>query len=318
MKNKALEVKNKDLECWAAWILSTVLVGIPRRRDVASAPAATHDYDICLLDRVVALEVTRAAVPELRSQQAAIANKSWETRTLQYNWALQVDAAHSGHSGTRITDVHKQAEYLLGVLERHGVERFDPTHQPSGPAEVIDAICRLRELGVAGASSGQPPPGMQTRISVGTFGVGEAIDGAAVNEAIERAASENAGKLAKADVDERHLFVWMDRSDPAAEASLFLHRIPEESPSLPQGVDTVWAATWAPRMIYHCYASTLWRVDRGRRWQAIHPPDVLGYGTTITGDDSAVRAEDAALESVRSQGYAYGRHLRQRLHLPCI
>lgn len=310
-------MKNKDLECWAAWILSTVLVGEPRRRDVASAPAATHDYDICLLDRVVALEVTRAAVPELRSQQAAIANKSWETPTLQYNWALRVDAAHSGHSGTRITDVHKQAGRLLGVLERHGVDRFDPAHQPSGPTEVIDAIRRLRELGVAGgASSGRLPPGMQAQISVGTFGVGEAIDGSAVNKAAERAASENAGKLARAKADERHLFVWMDRSDPAAEGSLFLHRIPEESPSLPQGVDTVWAATWAPRVIHHCNASTLWRVDRGRRWQAVDLPDVLEYSAGITGDDSALRAEDAAFESVRSQGYAYGRDVRRRLHLP--
>ena len=81
-------VNNQQLEWWAAWIVATVLGGRPKRRDLPPAPPATHDFDVCLSDRVVALEVTRAAVREVRAQQAAIDSASWEAPGLTHNWTL--------------------------------------------------------------------------------------------------------------------------------------------------------------------------------------------------------------------------------------
>ncbi|MHB1739686.1 MAG: hypothetical protein ACYCXA_09470 [Actinomycetes bacterium] len=235
-------VNNQQLEWWAAWIVATVLDGRATRRDLPPAPPATHDFDVCLSDRVVALEVTRAAVREVRAQQAAIDSASWEAPGLTHNWTLQVAAAGSGDPGAHVGTIAGKAPALLAVLERHDVARFDPAYKPSRPGDLFGAVRKLRDIGVLG--------------------------GSAVTDAVEQAGNDNIAKLAKTGAAERHLFIWADRSDHATEGTLALGRLPTKPPSLSVGIDVVWVAAWAPRVAYHCYASTLWRATprvAGRR-----------------------------------------------------
>lgn len=310
-------VTNQELEHWAAWIVAAELDGRPARRDLPSAPPATHDYDIHLSAGVVALEVTRAAVREVRGQEADIASASWNAPRLLDNWALQVAAAGSSDPGAHVGTIAAKAPALLVVLERHGVSRFDPAFEPSRPDDLVGAVRQLRDIGVLGASScGPPEPGMHARISVGTVGAGSVLDGSAVNDAVEQAAKDNLDKLAKADARGRHLFVWADWSDHGTEGSLLLGRLPTEPPSLPHGIDAVWVATWAPRFVHHCYASTLWRSTPGGNWQKLVPPDVVDYVERVTGDGSARRTEDAAFGMVPGELMVAGNALRRRLRLP--
>ncbi|MHB8450664.1 MAG: hypothetical protein ACYDAQ_09510 [Mycobacteriales bacterium] len=312
--------ENDDRESWAAWIVAAVLGGTPKRRDVPTAPPATHDFDVLLPGKVLALEVTSAAVAEVREMEVAIERRRWEAPNIEQDWALQVDAAGRGHRGANIADIHRKAAALLAVLERRAVYGIDlGAAKGVVPDDARDAVRRLRALGVVTASaSGPPPPGRPAMISVGTVGTGRVIDGSAVNAAVERTANENASKLASAATDGRHLFVWMDPSDPASEGALFLGLLPTLSPALPAGLEEVWVATWAPRVVYHCYASTLWRITDGSEWEALAPPDVLNHVERVTGDSSARQAEDAALDDVRSKLLTYGVHLRRRLRLPNV
>ena len=235
----------------------------------------------------MALEVTRAAVREVRAQETAIADAPWDAPGLTGNWTLWAERARPGYRGTRITDLKRMAPGLLSVLEHDGVERFGLGHVPSGPKSAVDAVRRLRELGVEAASSPGRP-----------------------------AASGNAGKLAKADAGQRHLIVWTDRSDPAAAGPVFLGRPPADPAALPGGVDAVWVAAWAPRVVYHCYAPALWRATRGGQWQTLVPPDVLGYVEQVTGDGAARGTEDSAFERVRLGLTAHGEALRRCLRNP--
>ena len=226
-------------------------------------------------------------------------------------------AAGSGDPGAHVGTIAGKAPALLAVLERHDVARFDPAYKPSRPGDLFGAVRQLRDIGVLGGSScGPPAPGMHAYIGVGTIGVGGVLDGSAVTDAVEQAGNDNIAKLAKTGADERHLFIWADRSDHATEGTLALGRLPTKPPSLPVGIDVVWVAAWAPRVAYHCYASTLWRATPASGWQTLVPPDVLGYVAQVTGDGSALRAEDAATDAVRSGLIAYGVERRRQLRLP--
>jgi hypothetical protein len=68
-------------------------------------------------------------------------------------------------------------------------------------------------------------------------GFGADID--QVNQLVVAASAANADKLADTVADERHLFVWLDSSRPAAELAVFTGIPPETPPALTPGVDVV-------------------------------------------------------------------------------
>lgn len=309
---------NHELECWAAWIAAAALGGRPTRRDVPGTSGA-HDYDVCLDDRVVALEVTRAAVEKVHAQRKAIDDGSWGEPGLTSSWDVQVEAATSSDPGARIRTLATKAPALLARLEALGVSHVGPVPGALSSDEVIAAERELRALGVQSASSsGLPPAGEAARLYVGTLGVAGVLDGTAVNEAVERAARDNAAKLATAAADERHLFVWADWSDGAVEAALLLGRVAGQPPELGDGIDAVWVATWAPGVAYHCHASRLWRASAGGTWRFIPPPDVHAHVERVTGDGSARAHEDSASGLLRHGLLERGNALRRRLGLPSV
>lgn len=134
--------------------------------------------------------------------------------------------------------------------------------------EITVAVAALDKLGVvAGGSVGPPPPEKDALILVGTVGPGGAPDAAVINEMAEREAAANVVKLSRASADERHLFVWVPWSDTEGQAALSLSNPPETAPTLPSGVDVVWAGLWLPGPSVP--TSVLWRVRPPSPWESV-------------------------------------------------
>jgi hypothetical protein len=87
---------------------------------------------------------------------------------------------------------------------------------------------------------------------------------------VEAAMSEldaNRAKLASAsDVDERHLFVWINPSAVAAHFSLRDEALPTDPVDLGEGIDVLWIAgcdmSRRPAVV-----SRLWRVESNQPWE---------------------------------------------------
>jgi hypothetical protein len=88
-----------------------------------------------------------------------------------------------------------------------------------------------------------------------------------VNRLVERHAhaSDNVKKLAAADADERHLFVWITGSHPKAELAMHTGPPPTSRPVLPDGLDVVWVQN---------ESGHLWRIQHVGNWEVLQPPRV--------------------------------------------
>jgi hypothetical protein len=137
-----------------------------------------------------------------------------------------------------------------------------------------------------------PPPGSVPVLVIGTAGPGGSPDSGPLIQAVERAALSNVAKLLASGRDHRHLFVWLDSTNPACEMPMLLVALPTQLPSLPAGVDTIWTATWARG------ATNLWRVTPPGPWERLDVPHLPSYVRAPTGDDSALRAENIARDAV--------------------
>jgi len=87
-----------------------------------------------------------------------------------------------------------------------------------------------------------------------------------VNALVEERAGAKAEKLLASGADERHLFVWIDSSYPDAELGMATMPPPDTSPSLPAGIDVVWAATGG---MTNDLFGRLWRLKPPGGWESI-------------------------------------------------
>jgi hypothetical protein len=78
----------------------------------------------------------------------------------------------------------------------------------------------------------------------------------------------NLDKLFAAPGDERHLFVWVDSTDPGAHAAMATYARPDPS-RVPAGFDTFWVGLWQRSASMQSNASTLWRVNPPGPWQIL-------------------------------------------------
>ena len=129
---------------------------------------------------------------------------------------------------------------------------------------VVEAVRRLVRLGVdrgrVWAVEGEP-----RLFFIGHGGL--RADSEEVNRLVEfhAHAGDNLRKLAAADADERHLFVWITGSHPQAELAMYAMGPPETPPNLPEGLDVVWAQN---------ESGNLWRARRGGGWEVLEAPRV--------------------------------------------
>ena len=158
-------------------------------RDVPGAPPATHDFDLQVQRRMVAVEVTMAADAAVKSFWAAQHDHEWEEPTLSLAWGLTL------MPGTRVDGVRSKAPRYLRQLEAREVMKFDATRL-SWRTDPEDAalIRSLAHLGVrAGIGLNDPP----VRIVIGTVGPVDWGGADGLAEVVEREAQANAEKLAR-------------------------------------------------------------------------------------------------------------------------
>ena len=95
------------------------------KRDVPGASPRTHDYDLHVDDRVIALEITSATDGDVRSFWDTVHDQEWEEPSLSRSWGLTLKP------GTRNKGLREKVAPLLRTLETEDVENF---HNRSGSA----------------------------------------------------------------------------------------------------------------------------------------------------------------------------------------
>jgi hypothetical protein len=227
-------------------------------RDVLGAPPATHDFDLRVQGRTLAVEVTMAADGATKSFWDAQQDHQWDEPTLSNSWGLTLIP------GTRVKPVRSKAPRFLRILEEREVSRFDITRlsHRTDPDDAV-VIKLLAELGVRAGSAHDHAP---ARIVIGVVGDVEWGGADGLAEVVESEAQANAEKLANAIADERHLFVWLDWTSHQGQAAVFSILkigVPPRVPDLPPGVDTVWVA---PTAMKEGGQEFLWRVTPPDPW----------------------------------------------------
>lgn len=254
-------------EIAAGEIVAQQVGGEPIERDVPGAPDGTHDLDIRLHDdRWIALEVTSAADSSQLSMYATGFGNRWDAPSLSTDWRI-------GIASDAIVDIKKLmggVEPHLKVLEEHGITEvgrvFSTAWRSAGHA-VAEATQQILMLGAILARSMNPPrTGEAAQLLLSGHGPAGSDPGQ-VNKLVAERAKAKVKKLLAASADERHLFVWIDSSHADAELAMFSLPPPASAPSLPDGIDAVWAATIGkvPGALFE----RLWCVRRPGTWEAI-------------------------------------------------
>jgi hypothetical protein len=242
-----------------------------RQTDLPGGGNGNHDFDITISSLTIALEITSTSVGEVLTFWDQIGRQSWECSRCKLGWSLSVRPAAPGYRGAEIKVLRQEIEGHLTVLEQADVQSFGLQHPRPEGAAAAAAVDALLQLGVVhGSSVGPPPSGIRPLILIGTSGPAAASDPLNLNTAIERATRENVAKLRRAQADERHLFLWVDSTDPDCYAPLSFGMLPAAGPDLPDGIDRAWVAAWMPgptvptAVLWSVTPSALWRSERVR------------------------------------------------------
>ena len=211
------------------------------KRDVPGAPSGTHDYDIHIGDRVIALEVTSATDGDVRSLWDTVHDQEWEAPSLGRSWGLTLKP------GSRTKGLAEKALPFLRTLEAGGVEKFDDSYPSRLSSDgVLQAQRQLSELGIRNGISMDSKP---TRIVVSVIGPSGWGSADTLTYLVERAAQRKVEQLGRATAEERHVFLWLDWSDYDAQAAMHfvmdLGVLPKSPPALPEGIDKVWVMPFA-------------------------------------------------------------------------
>ncbi len=248
-------------ELRAATIVGAILDGCAVPRDLPGAPDHTHDFDVLLPGKRVALEVTRAANKDVLSARAAALRRPFPAPGLANSWLLSIPTL--GPAPPVVKKIVKKSPPLLVILEEHNLAEIDgQLHPGQAPAAVVKASRELATLRVSRARvwAVDGPPQLWF---IGHGGISADVD--AVNRLAAEHGAENANKLLAAQADERHLFIWMDSSHADAELAMHTGPPPDQPPVLPNGIDVVWIAN---------PSGHLWRSRPPHSWQELPCPSV--------------------------------------------
>jgi hypothetical protein len=237
-----------------------------------------HDFDVNLPDgRCIALEVTGAINEQaVRLSEAAYGTEGRERRWpgpgLANDWLIVIP-----QRPIRIARLMREMVPMLTLLEREGLTRVDTSVNPAyrSPApgtspEVVEATLQVFNSGVTEARVLWPRLALEAQLFVTITG-GFTADIGRVNDLIIERAEPKLEKIVRAEAAEaaeaaeRHLFVWLDGTQPEAELAVALGPPPATARAVPSRIDVVWLAT--PPLTE---PQRLWRVRPPNRWQGLH------------------------------------------------
>ena len=255
----------------AGKIVAHQVGGAPFARDVLGAGDGTHDIDIELPDgRCISLEVTSARDEAIEALRNLALGRVREAPMLAAHWWIGLP----NDGDVRVRRLMSQALSHLAVLEKHGVKEIGGValayrRPPAGVDE--DAAHAARGLFGLGASFARrldpPKLGEVARVMASLHG-GAGSDSGLVNDLVAACAKRKAKKLAAADGHERHLFVWIHSSYADAELAMATLPPPASTPSVPEAIDVVWAATSGAAVELFEW---LWHIQPPGGWEAIRP-----------------------------------------------
>lgn len=269
----------------AARIVCTYMKGVAQRVDPGGGAVQSHDFDIALSDgRTVAVEVTRHNVQEALRTLAETSKRSWRFQELRNIWVVKTSLTFA------VAPLHKEVADLLAELETAGIDSlhvrealFDETlhddeldDDERQDRELLERTStwrvaeRLRSLGVrhvyqlSEADAGKGEVLVSDAPQVGSTGSSVVVN--LLEYHVHQ--QDNLRKLQAAyHRSERHLFVWVESSQHAAVAAIetttgrpYGAGLPDRSPSLPDVIDAVWAAT-----AYQL--ARVWRYHRTEGWR---------------------------------------------------
>jgi hypothetical protein len=250
----------------AGRIVASQVGGTLIPRDIPGAPDGTHDLDIELPDgSVIAVEVTSAREAKLLSIYATAFGKRWEAPSLTAHWQV---AFESG----KALDVPRLAAGVvphLELLEKYGVTEAGTITSVAwrrAGDDVISTFQQIAELGATHVRRWNEPAAGETPLLLFSGHRGAGGNPGQVNALVEERAGAKAAKSLASGADECHLVVWIDSSYSDAELGMATMPPPESSPTLPEGIDVVWAATSG--MVGELFGR-LWRSEPGGRWESI-------------------------------------------------
>ncbi|MGH9223220.1 MAG: hypothetical protein ACRD2W_05435 [Acidimicrobiales bacterium] len=227
-----------------------------RHRDPGGGSTQMHDFDVVLPgDRVVAVEVTRHTVSAENASRAETAKREWQFPALGYDWVVDMTVHHD------VRHVHREFPALLAEVEAAGLDRFDLKHKtPSGPA--AEALQAMRAAGARLLYRHIEAKAGGGRIILGAASVVGSTAADVLTGVTERYGNlaDNARKVASAEADERHLFIWVESGQHQATSAMAFEVLPERHPELPERIDAVWLAT-----AYD--VSQVWRWSRIGGWE---------------------------------------------------
>lgn len=229
--------------------------------------------------RTGAVEVTTVT-----SAQAKAGNAAWlrmrqeqqPTRAVQQCWRVVLDEERAVYQG-----VIDRLIPHLAALENAGVHSFDENQLPvwltGGSHDVRAAATGLRAHAVVQAAVVErSAPHDEHHVFVSRMGGWTAKGSDDSLRLLEQELSgrpDNARKLAAANVDQEHLFVWVDDDTPGEIARPFRgghvsdwdhFGLPSRDPELPDHISDLW--------IVDRRSSAGWRWSRGQGWSAVSAP----------------------------------------------
>ncbi len=254
----------------AGKIIAQQLGGTPLARDVPGAGEGVHDLDIKMPDgQRVPVEVTSVADGAIEALRKLALGREWPAPSLGHHWWLGVPNDGSVQVKALMTKVVPHLE----VLEQNDIEQVGGVARgarraPDGAGQdVADATRMVFELGADRATRLRTPKPGETALVMASVHGGISSDFDLLNAAVAECAAAKAAKLAAAEGSERHLFVWIRPSAPGVELAMATLPPPEETPTMPEGLDVVWVATGptTPGALF----GQLWRLRPPGGWEML-------------------------------------------------
>jgi hypothetical protein len=222
------------------------------------------DFDLIYSGgRRAAIEVTAAVEPSVLETHGAILSRRRGGPRVKAELCKKTWRVHPSPNAN-INKIRGNLDAYLAEIESMGIEHFFSANDRHS-CQAVEQICAELQIASGDVLEGQ---------AAGFIGIGLPITAgpiarSVVVDAVEAEAwkADNRNKLASSDLEERHLFVFVDVLNDRVWAAFAGFPPPPESPDLPPEITHVWVA--GPAVSGKGFV--VWRATSGSGWDSVGP-----------------------------------------------